>query len=696
MNRCLIITILLLLSYHLFATPEIDSLKQLVQNTNTYDTIQCKQLIKLAELYCSVQLDSAQLYAEKTEQLADQIDSDHYYFEASYRQAVIAYQRGQAAKADSAFHKLINEREDRNISVPAKYYIVHAKVSMYLDKPKEALKYADKFLSTELTPQDKHKFMIVYHNLMSDVYEHLEQMNNAFEHRQQAYQIALDYSDDESIAMQSYFLARFYRIFEDYEQAQIYLLEAERRTNSAVHYSFIYNGLLENSVKRNIPKKAHYYYYKAKEMMEKSNTSNQNDELYYQRSLAFLQEQQLDSAYFYANACLEIAKKELAKASFGDAHYALGKINVAKGNFQTAIGHYEKATEAGHIRPYQVKRELAMAYAQVNQWQQAYQTLSKSNEEHDEIFDKKALLATNSKLVSNRFEMEQEHQQLINDKKAAVLKAQITQQRGILGFASLIILILGVGTYIINRSYRAKKAAIAIIGKQKEELQQANDIKSKIFYVLGHDLRGPIGNIDVLFDEILKGNISLMEFKELLPFLKQNVAGVSLTLNNILHWGLAQTKQLKLITETVNIKHEVELVKNLLFGLMQQKQINFVYNLQDNLTIEADNAKINLIIRNLVANSIKYTPPEGSIEVTAETKNDEMIISVRDTGVGMSSDVLATLFDSPMSQDGTNQEKGTGIGLNLCKQMLEEMGGRIWVESMLGKGSTFSFALPMR
>jgi len=110
----------------------------------------------------------------------------------------------------------------------------------------------------------------------------------------------------------------------------------------------------------------------------------------------------------------------------------------------------------------------------------------------------------------------------------------------------------------------------------------------------------------------------------------------------------------------------------------------------------ADSNTVNLVIRNLMTNAIKFTNDGGKVEMSAKEQNNELVISVKDNGIGMKSDVLKILFDktAPYTTRGTANEKGTGLGLILCKEFVEKNGGKIWVESDEGQGSTFWFTLP--
>jgi signal transduction histidine kinase len=135
---------------------------------------------------------------------------------------------------------------------------------------------------------------------------------------------------------------------------------------------------------------------------------------------------------------------------------------------------------------------------------------------------------------------------------------------------------------------------------------------------------------------------------------------------------------------------------NLLSEIAKSKSIKIVSELGGNTLIWSDSNQIDIVIRNLISNALKFTPENGMVTIKAQENNDLWEVSVRDTGVGMDKVTVENLFkkNANISTYGTNNEKGTGLGLSLCKEMIEKNGGTIWVESILRKGSTFFFTLP--
>jgi signal transduction histidine kinase len=193
-----------------------------------------------------------------------------------------------------------------------------------------------------------------------------------------------------------------------------------------------------------------------------------------------------------------------------------------------------------------------------------------------------------------------------------------------------------------------------------------------------------------------EGEIDKSEFLEFMPKLNDDVDHISFTLNNLLSWGYTQmngstTKPSAIAMETLVAENI-----NLLSEIAEKKSIKIITKISANTLAWSDGNQIDIVIRNLISNALKFTPENGMVTVSANEKNTNWEISVRDSGVGMDKITLEKLFakNANITTYGTNNEKGTGLGLSLCKEMVEKNNGTIWVDSTLRHGSTFYFTLP--
>ncbi len=233
------------------------------------------------------------------------------------------------------------------------------------------------------------------------------------------------------------------------------------------------------------------------------------------------------------------------------------------------------------------------------------------------------------------------------------------------------------------------------VEKRTEELSRANLVKDKMFSIISHDLRSPLHSLKGLL-ELTGSGISPEELQNLLPLVKQNLNNSLQLMDNLLSWASTQMKGLNAVPEKFNLFPLVEENMNLYRSIAKNKNIKLINHIDFKTEVTADPNMAKLIIRNLISNAIKYTPDGGAVEIAMDVNSKETIVSVLDSGVGMDQDFMQHLFeiDSNRTKPGTRNEKGTGIGLLLCKEFVEKNGGKLWAESEIGKGSTFKFTLP--
>jgi signal transduction histidine kinase len=167
-------------------------------------------------------------------------------------------------------------------------------------------------------------------------------------------------------------------------------------------------------------------------------------------------------------------------------------------------------------------------------------------------------------------------------------------------------------------------------------------------------------------------------------------------LTNLLDWARLQNENFVINPKTVLLYEKLDRVIGLLSLTAKEKGIELRNNLEQDLKVKADLNMLSLVLRNLISNSIKFTDMNGYVEVSADKKGKFVEITVADNGIGIPKDDLEKLFkdDVRYSTEGTKQEKGTGLGLLMCKEIIDKHGGKIWVESEMGKGSKFIFTLP--
>lgn len=240
--------------------------------------------------------------------------------------------------------------------------------------------------------------------------------------------------------------------------------------------------------------------------------------------------------------------------------------------------------------------------------------------------------------------------------------------------------------------------AVQKLQLNEKELRSLNNTKDKFFSIIAHDLKNPVSAISSSLDFINK-NFEHFEKEELQDFIsdssKQSIQLFNL-LNNLLAWSRSQRGLVEIHKEEIEVDILMSLILGTCEGMANKKNISLRL-IRSELTINSDKNLIDTIIRNLVSNSIKFTPENGSIKVSSEFSNDKILVHVEDTGTGIPESKLSGLFslDTNSSEDGTSGEKGTSLGLVLCEEFAQKLGGFMSVTSQMGKGSKFTLTIPI-
>ena len=237
-----------------------------------------------------------------------------------------------------------------------------------------------------------------------------------------------------------------------------------------------------------------------------------------------------------------------------------------------------------------------------------------------------------------------------------------------------------------------------LIKQQNAELQELNATKDKLFSIIAHDLKNPF-TVILSLSETLSETFKSFDEDELEEGLKKmhnSAQKVYDLLANLLTWSRSQTGRIQLNPEKLRLNPMVQEIAELLRNQYELKDIKLNIEINTDTMVYADSNMLNTVIRNLISNAIKYTNSRGIITISGNERDGYLEMAIKDNGVGIHKDTIDKLFniEHKISSPGTNNERGTGLGLILCKEFVEKHGGRIWLTSELGKGSTFSFTIP--
>ncbi len=464
---------------------------------------------------------------------------------------------------------------------------------------------------------------------------------------------------------------------------------------------------------------------------------------------AYIEKNELDSAYLYTEKALSIGKNNNLPYTVGFAMRNLGDIHAKRQEYEKALDMYQKAVD--FAKEYEntfmlisTYTKIAFVYLQTNQDNLALTYLSKSieigknyyfpYELHaayklmSDLYRKKGDIAKafeyqtlyillrdsiyniekQTYLIENEFS-KKEKQMLIEENN--LKQSEIIKKDMWLIVAVSLLLLAKMFAFLFFKNMKQKKRAYRIvvqqhneilkqnekIKSQAEHLQRLNDTKDKILAIISHDFRSPLANLQNLLDLFENQNISGKDILFITKELRKNISNVQNALDNLLHWAYSQINGLQTQKKVFDIQKVIQELNQFFEPDLFKKKIKLSCQISPDTLVYADQDQVRLILRNLIANAIKFTPQNGEITIFAEEKQKERFVCVSDTGVGMSQEKVQTLFDinKSTSTKGTEGEKGTGLGLLLCKDFVEKNGGRIWAESQIGEGSTFHFTLPV-
>jgi signal transduction histidine kinase len=236
------------------------------------------------------------------------------------------------------------------------------------------------------------------------------------------------------------------------------------------------------------------------------------------------------------------------------------------------------------------------------------------------------------------------------------------------------------------------------IHSKNNELTELVATKDKFFSIISHDLRNPIASV-LMMTDLLKSHSDKMQPEELkMKLEKINSAVDSLysLFENLHRWSQSQSGKIDYNPSRQNLLILTKNIYTLLKVQADNKNIAIELDIDPEIFVKCDENMIETVLRNLISNAIKFTPDNGRIIVGGREEDGMMKVSVRDTGVGIPQENISKLFtiDSKVQTKGTNRESGSGLGLVVCKEFVETHNGKLWVDSTVGKGSTFFFTLP--
>lgn len=463
-------------------------------------------------------------------------------------------------------------------------------------------------------------------------------------------------------------------------------------------------------------------------------------------AFCYLGVKQLDSARFYVLKGLAISERSNLAYITGFALRTLGDIHLNEGQYELALGRYFRVFEiADSLKNVFLKvstlHRIGKAYFALNKPEEAIKYLTQnvalarrhqfrselerslkllsdvyaSKEDagqalafqnqyliiHDSLYQQRS--SEQMALMQARFDSEIKETKIQLLTKDALLKEQeLNRQRLWMYFSIGSLSLMVILAFVLFYSNRVKKKANDELGIknreieiQAEQLKNLNVTKDKLFSIISHDLRSPLASLRGLMDIMGRDGLTVDEFNFSSKKLKKNLESVQEDLDNLLLWAQSQLNGLQSNPVAMKLNPVIEEKIHLFNEIAKQKEITILNEVDGSAMIFADRNHIALVMRNLLANAIKFNKPGGLITISEKHLDNFLAISVSDSGVGMSESDLRKLFNAEthFTNPGTQQEKGAGIGLLLAKEFIEKNGGSIWAVSELDKGATFTFTV---
>ena len=417
---------------------------------------------------------------------------------------------------------------------------------------------------------------------------------------------------------------------------------------------------------------------------------------------------QYDKSLTYAKQSLKLAQGLNIKPLLASNYNVLGYVFTSKTDYAGADFYFKKAIDISKRTGLNIELNLAYEglealYKATNEKGKSITFQSLSNNMKDSLYNDSILKRMNTLEADYEAKSKQSEIELLK-RESELNNLQRQDERRVrdflIAFSALLLTLFAVVVYFFIKNKRIanaleKQNKEIII--QKEQLTQLNNVKDRFFSIISHDLRNNLTSMKLYFELISNKNYKLSDEKHLTGEIASSVNNTIDLLENLLVWASEQIKGKAINIVKLNLFDIANDNVALLSGNAAQKNIELENLVDEDSFAYGDLDTINLVVRNLISNAIKFTHEGGSVSISSQLKDDFLHISVLDNGVGISTDKIPLLFTQYKnnSTKGTGNEKGTGLGLMLCKEYVEKNKGQIWVESEQDKGSCFLFSLPL-
>ncbi len=632
---------------------------------------QLKALTTLADiLFRKYSLDSALILNRKALLLAGYLNDTHTPVTILNQIGLVYWKKGNYKKAEKYYLRSIKINDYKIPLELSKSYnylgLIYWKLSGY----SKSLDYFLKSLKIKKQLGNKYEVALTLNNI-SNVFNIVNDSKSAIDYARKALKISNELNDD-------YIKSRAYQ-------------------NLGV--SFLGKKEYMTALK---------YFNRAIGIRKKINIKNGLAYSHLKRGDVYFEINQLTEAEKDYKAALQIMKKIKDDYGIASAYLSLGKIYGKRGNYNSAIEKtvssigYSQKNKLNHLLQ-EAHLLLSELYKKNGNYKQAFEEYSKYVNIGKKIDNIKIKEKFGELKLAYESEVKQRENELLKSKNKIQqfeLEKSKTYNALFIGFTILgLIAFLAVYSQynIVKQTRNLLREKNKKIEKQKKELSQSVATKDKMFSIIAHDLKSPFQSLHG-YSELLVNEFNKLSNKEKYEYIS-NIKRISKNstdlVENLLQWTRAQSGNLELKPQNINLKKITDSTIELAKSSAERKRIKIVSKINPNIIVYADENIIKTVLRNLLNNAIKFSSPDSSIEIFTTVEKNNIVLNVKDNGIGIASDRLKTIFNVCESTNGTDNEIGSGLGLALCKEFVHSYKGDIKVESKIDEGSVFSFTIPI-
>lgn len=541
----------------------------------------------------------------------------------------------------------------------------------------------------------------LYHNL-GNVYGNMGQKELAFKNFLEAVEYATNVNDSTLLILAYNNLGMEYDRSEDYDKARYYLersLDLAKQQGLTIDIFRAHLNLGNTLSNTENFEEALFNYNKAEEALSVLQPGVPSPIIMHNRGRTLARMERYEEAEDLLFTSLELCEDQGITDGIYYNNFVIGKMYAEQQRYEEAIEYLTYAASIAEdainsVYRLEVTKALHEVYAKDNRYQEAYDQLLQYSTLADSVNKEERSEA----LANAQNYLELERQNEINSllKEKQIRQEEQLRNRSILILITVLVIILvSFLLYQMKKSSREKEIIYAQLKEQNKELEELNKAKDKLFAIISHDLRSPLMSMQGMLSLIKNDLLSLEEIQEMIPELEASMQENSNVMEDLLVWAKEQLSGVEVNLKPIIVSDLLEDVIHSQKFVADKKKVDLTADGMNGSKAMADYNALSLVIRNLISNAIKFTEPGDNIRVSSEETSDHVIIKIKDTGIGIPEDARDKIFENTnWTRKGTQNEKGSGLGLSLSKDFVERMHGKISFESEVGEGTTFMVEIP--